>query len=262
MNAIALKNLYGDQLTEAPKVKRERKTSGYANHLGWVFMTNHLHHKPKAARTYKTLFAIGNDYTYFTPNTFFQKQSREVASLRWINAFSVDIDIKYTSGTTLNVAELLDSIDSVGLPEPALIVRTPSGGVHVHWYLDKPKRAFKRVCEHYKRITGLIIEELSEIGADGQANGPERFFRTPTEENTIYQSQNRVSLQNCSVVPGNQPVICGIRITCFAKWQDLIYSFSNEKDVSPPAYLQEALKIFDQICLPREFPRPSSAHLP
>lgn len=196
MNAIALKNLYGDQLTEAPKVKRERKTSGYANHLGWVFMTNHLHHKPKAARTYKTLFAIGNDYTYFTPNTFFQKQSREVASLRWINAFSVDIDVKHTSGTTLNVTELLDSIDSVGLPEPALIVRTPSGGVHVHWYLDKPKRAFKRVCEHYKRITGLIIEELSEIGADGQANGPERFFRTPTEENTIYQSQNRVSFDD------------------------------------------------------------------
>ena len=46
------------------------------------------------------------------------------------------------------------------------------------------------------RITGLIIEELSEIGADGQANGPERFFRTPTEENTIYQSQNRVSFDD------------------------------------------------------------------
>lgn len=186
----ALRNFYQDQLTETPKKLKSKQKTGRSKHLGWVFLTNNMSHKPKAVRTYQSLRLASNEYTYFTPNTFFHSQSREQASLRWINAVSVDFDVKDVQGKVVSFLDLLDLIEIAGLPSPSLVVKTPSGGYHIHWYLKEPRRAFKPVITHVKRVTGLMIEE---IGADQKANGPERYFRVPTEDNIIYQSNDRVS---------------------------------------------------------------------
>lgn len=189
----ALKAIFQNQLTEAPKTKREKQQTGYGSHLGWTFLAEHANDRPKAVRTYQTLFSVSKDYTYFTPNTFCHNKKRSQANLRWINTFSLDLDVKGQKFNHIPLHDLVFYIVSKGLPEPSLVVKTPSGGLHVHWYLEDPRRAYKKeMIDHYKRILKVIIEELSCYGADPLANGPERYFRIPTEENTIYQTSKRV----------------------------------------------------------------------
>jgi hypothetical protein len=73
---------------------------------------------------------------------------------------------------------------------PSMVVSTPSGGFHVYWYFHTAKRAFPKVTELYKRIQAAIAEVMN---GDPQAVGAERWFRMPTPENIIYQSESRVS---------------------------------------------------------------------
>ncbi|MGG4263746.1 primase C-terminal domain-containing protein [Peribacillus simplex] len=193
----AFKELYQDRLTDKPiKIKSKGKT-GRSKHLGWVFFTNELNHKPKSVRTYQSLFLATTQYKYFTPNSFFHSDSREQASLRWINAVSIDFDVKDTKGKIVTLPELFDLIESAGLPSPTLIVQTPSGGYHIHWYLKQARRCDRKnkIIRHYKRVLALMIEEL---GADLQANGPERFFRVPNSEGSpvVYQSNDRTDFSD------------------------------------------------------------------
>ncbi|MED4456137.1 primase C-terminal domain-containing protein [Metabacillus fastidiosus] len=188
----ALKSIFGDQLTIAAKKKSEKEQTGHSTHLGWVFVTDDFKQN-KAVRTYRSLFGMEKAYTYFTPNTFYRNDKRKANSLRWINAVSVDIDVKNGQNTDLTLPDVLDSVTASGLPEPSLIVQTPSGGFHIHWFLDAPKRAFKKVIKHYARIQRAIAEA---INGDNQAIGAERWFRMPNEENTIYQSAERVSFDS------------------------------------------------------------------
>ena len=51
----SLRQLYRDQLTEAPKRASQKEQSGPSNHLGWVFVCNDFA-QPKAVRTYSSLF--------------------------------------------------------------------------------------------------------------------------------------------------------------------------------------------------------------
>lgn len=191
----ALKHIFQDQLTAAPKSKKEKQKSGYGSHAGWTFIAKKANGRPveqKAVRTYQTLFSATKEYTYFTPNTFYHNKKRDQNSLRWINAFSVDLDVKGQSIKHIALHDLIFHIVSVGLPKPSLVVKTPSGGCHVHWYLEDPRRAYKKsLIEHYKRITRVIIEELECFGADFKADSPERYYRVPTEDNIIYQSGDR-----------------------------------------------------------------------
>jgi len=185
----SLRQLYRDQLTEAPKRSFQKEQSGPSNHLGWVFVCNDFA-QPKAIRTYSSLFQAQASTTYFTPNTFYRNDQRHAGTLRWLNALVIDIDVKTAENAGMIYPDVMEMVTKAGLPTPSLIVQTPSGGFHVYWYLADPRRAFPKVVEHYKRIQQAIAEELS---GDLQAVGAERWFRLPTPQNTVHRSAERVS---------------------------------------------------------------------
>ena len=184
-----LKALYDTQLSEAPKRASQTQQTGYSNDLGWVYLCNDFT-KPKAVRTYQTLFKAQENYTYFTPNTFYRNDRREAATLRWINAFSIDIDVKNEQNNGLTFPDLIDLIDESGLPTPTLIVATPSGGFHIHWYLHEPRRAYPNVIEEHKKLQRAIAQAVQ---GDVLAVGPERWFRLPNQRNTLFRSSSRIS---------------------------------------------------------------------
>lgn len=184
-----LKALYTTQLNEAPKRASQTQQTGYSKDLGWVYLCNDFT-QPKAVRTYQTLFKAQENYTYFTPNTFYRNDRREAATLRWINAFSVDVDVKNEQNKGLTFPDLIDLIDESGLPTPTLIVATPSGGFHIHWYLHEPRRAYPNVIEEYKKLQRTMAQAIQ---GDVLAIGPERWFRLPNQSNTVFRSSSRIS---------------------------------------------------------------------
>ena len=187
-----LRNLYRDQLTEAPKRASQVERTGYSKDLGWIFVCQEFT-QPRAIRTYRSLFGAKEKYTYFTPNTFYRNDQRHAGSLRWLNAMVIDIDVKTSQNAGMIFPDVMDRVTSAGLPTPSLVVQTPSGGFHVYWYLKEPRRAFPKVVDHYKRVQRMIAEEMN---ADLQAIGAERWFRLPTEENTVFRSGERVSFDD------------------------------------------------------------------
>ncbi|RFB09916.1 hypothetical protein DZB84_23425 [Bacillus sp. HNG] len=186
----AYRAIFRDQLTETPKKQIEKVQTGYNSHLGWVFVCNQFHEKPKAVRTYRSLFGASETYTYYTPNTFYRNDQRHSGALRWLNAMVIDIDVKNGQNKGIILPDVMDLVTAAGLPAPSMIVSTPSGGFHVYWYFNAAKRAFPKVTEHYNRIQAAIAEAMN---GDLQAVGAERWFRMPTDKNTLYQSDNRVS---------------------------------------------------------------------
>ncbi|PPA68684.1 primase C-terminal domain-containing protein [Jeotgalibacillus proteolyticus] len=185
--------IYKDQLTETPKVQSEKQQTGYSSHLGWIFVCNEFHEKPKSLRTYHSLYGALEAFTYYTPNTFYRRDQRHAGALRWLNAMVIDIDVKNAQNQGLILPDVLDAITAAGLPGPSLVVSTPSGGFHVYWYFNQAKRALPKVTDHYKRIQQTIAEVIQ---GDPQAVGAERWFRMPTNENTLYQSEIRVSFDD------------------------------------------------------------------
>jgi len=184
-------NIYRDQLTNKKKKQSEKQQTGYNNRLGWVFVSKDFTKETtKAVRTYGSLFNVSKDYTYFTPNTFYRNDLRRLSTLRWINAMSIDIDAKNGENEGMTLPDVQESITQAGLPMPSLIVQTPSKGFHVHWFLEQPKRASDTLNAHYSRIQTCMAEM---IHGDVHAVGPERLFRLPTDENTVFHSQQRVS---------------------------------------------------------------------
>ncbi|GMG76966.1 hypothetical protein ShirakiTB12_54350 [Priestia megaterium] len=185
------KQLFKDQLTEKSKKQSKKQQTGYSKTLGWVFVSKDFTKETtKAVRTYGSLFDVSKDYTYFTPNTFYRNDLRRLSTLRWINAMSIDIDAKNGENEGMTLPDVHESITQAGLPMPSLIVQTPSKGFHVHWFLEQPKRASDKLNAHYSRVQTRIAEMIQ---GDTNAVGPERLFRLPTDENTVFQSQERVS---------------------------------------------------------------------
>src|SRR5436305_1581910 len=128
--------LFGAQLTEVPKKQTEKQIHCYDQDHGWVFVSQNCKDY-KAVRTYKTLFAVTQEATYFTPNTFYRNDQRKETSLRWLNALVIDIDVKgQPEKAGMTVPDVLEQIECAGLPEPSLIVQTPSGGFHVYFIFD------------------------------------------------------------------------------------------------------------------------------
>ncbi|MFE7083392.1 primase C-terminal domain-containing protein [Priestia megaterium] len=184
-------NIYRDQLTNKKKKQSEKQQTGYNNRLGWVFVSKDFTKETtKAVRTYGSLFNVSKDYTYFTPNTFYRNDLRRLSTLRWINAMSIDIDAKNDQNEGITLPDVQELITQAGLPMPSLIVQTPSKGFHVHWFLEQSKRASDKLNAHYSRVQTCIAEM---IHGDVHAVGPERLFRLPTDENTVFHSQERVS---------------------------------------------------------------------
>ncbi|WP_337050700.1 primase C-terminal domain-containing protein [Priestia megaterium] len=186
--------IYGNQLTEYSKKQTQKQKNGYSSRLGWVFVSKDFTKETtKAIRTYGSLFNVSKDYTYFTPNTFYRNDLRRLSTLRWINAMSIDIDVKNGDNEGMTLPDVQELITVAGLPMPSLIVQTPSKGFHVHWFLEQSKRASDKLNTHYSRIQTCIAEMLK---GDVNAIGPERLFRLPTDENTVFHSQERVSFDD------------------------------------------------------------------
>ncbi|OVE34472.1 hypothetical protein CCZ20_26375 [Priestia aryabhattai] len=185
------KQIYGEQMTEKSKKQSGKQQTGYSSRLGWVFVSKDFTKETtKAVRTYGSLFNVSKDYTYFTPNTFYRNDLRRLSTLRWINAMSIDIDAKNGENEGMTLPDIQELITQAGLPMPSLIVQTPSKGFHIHWFLEQSKRASDKLIAHYSRIQTCIAEMLK---GDVNAIGPERLFRLPTDENTVFHSQERVS---------------------------------------------------------------------
>lgn len=186
--------IYGNQLTEYSKKQTQKQKNGYSSRLGWVFVSKDFTKETtKAVRTYGSLFNVSKDYTYFTPNTFYRNDLRRLSTLRWINAMSIDIDAKNGENEGMTLPDVQELITEAGLPMPSLIVQTPSKGFHVHWFLEQSKRASDKLNTHYSRIQTCIAEMLK---GDVNAIGPERLFRLPTDENTVFHSQERISFDD------------------------------------------------------------------
>lgn len=186
--------IYGKQLTEYSKKQTQKRKNGYSSRLGWVFVSKDFTKETtKAVRTYGSLFNVSKDYTYFTPNTFYRNDLRRLSTLRWINAMSIDIDAKNGENEGMTLPDVQELITEAGLPMPSLIVQTPSKGFHVHWFLEQSKRASDKLNAHYSRIQTCMAEMLK---GDVHAIGPERLFRLPTDENTVFHSQERVSFDD------------------------------------------------------------------
>lgn len=182
--------LFGSYMRDYPKrsagrIKGERK---FDPDRQWVFLGSKT--SMISVATKSTLYAVLSDpavdTTYFTPNGYFHRKTRLTESLRWLNAFVFDLDVHGES-----VPDVLDRCDRAGLPRPTAIVKTPSGGYHVHFFFRDPIRATKKTVRLYTAIMGHIATDL---GADLAAVGANRIFRTPTEESLVYfQPVNRYS---------------------------------------------------------------------
>lgn len=192
--------LFRDQLNEMPKPKRRKSREGregqddfvFNDKCGWVFLCGQNLAKAKSCLTYQTLSNLAQHHTYYTPNTFFQRDERKEAQLRWLNAFILDVDVKNGENTGLILPDLLDRIDAAGLPQPSFVVQTPSGGYHVYFVLNEPRRAYTNAIMRYKKLQRAMT---TAIGGDRQAVGAGRFFRLPTAANVIYRTDQTVSFE-------------------------------------------------------------------
>ncbi|MHA7584728.1 hypothetical protein B2I21_36130 [Chryseobacterium mucoviscidosis] len=183
-----LRRFFRSQIQEVPS-KHKQSGAGRGYDFGWIYTSQDCH-TYKACRSYDTLAWQAESNTYYTPNTFFRNDRRAQDTLRWLNAVVLDVDTKNGQNEGLILPDLLDRISAAGLPQPSLIVRTPSGGFHVHFILDQPRKAYSNAVRRYQLLQRTIAEA---IGADLQAIGAERFFRIPNDKNIIFQTDATVS---------------------------------------------------------------------
>lgn len=183
-----LRRFFRSQIQELPS-KHKQSGTGHGYDFGWIYTSQDCH-TYKACRSYETLDLHAQCNTYYTPNTFYRNDRRAQETLRWLNAVVLDVDTKNGHNEGLILPDLLDRISAAGLPQPSLIVRTPSGGFHVHFILDQPRKAYSNAVRRYQLLQRTIAEA---IGADLQAIGAERFFRIPNDSNIIFQTDSTVS---------------------------------------------------------------------
>lgn len=185
-----LRRFFRSQIQEVPS-KQKQPSPGRGYDFGWIYTSQDCQ-TYKACRSYETLDLHAQSNTYYTPNTFYRNDRRAQETLRWLNAVVLDVDTKNGQNDGLILPELLERISVAGLPCPSLIVRTPSGGFHVHFILDQPRKAYSNAVRRYQLLQRTIAEA---IGADLQAIGAERFFRIPNDSNIIFQTDSTVSFE-------------------------------------------------------------------
>lgn len=134
---------------------------------------------------YKMLDIYKDGIKFWTPNTFYTYR-RERKALRWLNSFFIDIDVKDNPGLTL--IDVQERITLAGLPPATLIVKSPSKGFHVYWFLSTPARATMKTVKLFEVITSCMAQEM---GADIKAVGAERYMRLPNQSNILlYEEEN------------------------------------------------------------------------
>lgn len=188
--------LYGEHMRDFPRqrVRTARKAPySYDKNRPWVYIGSA--HEMRPAATLATLFGYlwdeSKDTTYYTPNSFYRSDSRREEYARWIHAFTLDIDVKnefaYQAGIAL--PDVLDRIESAGLPLPTAVIQTPSGGFQTIWMLSQAVRATPKVRVLF---TAIQRHMTSDLQGDPHAIGVERIFRTPTENSLVYFESNQV----------------------------------------------------------------------
>jgi len=191
------RRIYHEQLTKEAKRNKHYNDCRHStirnghSDRGYIYTTKNCENYTYN-RSYKTLLHQAQEQIYYTPNTFYRNDQRTQANLRFLNAFVLDIDVKNGQNTGLTVSDLLDRVADAGLSIPSLIVRTPSGGFHVYFMLETPRKAYTNALQQYHRIQKAIARE---IGADLNAIGAERVFRIPTIRNIVFQSDFNVSFE-------------------------------------------------------------------
>lgn len=186
----ALRDIFKHQIPEKKK-RFKRSGSGRGYDYGWIYTTKDCH-TYQTCRTYQSLFAQIPDQVYFTPNTFYRDDQRAQETLRWLNAFVLDVDTKNGQNEGLILPDLLHQIDAAGLPQPSMVVSTPSGGYHVYFILSQPRRAYRNAVQRFQTLQRAMAEA---IGGDLQAIGAERIFRIPTPQNIIFRSESRPTFE-------------------------------------------------------------------
>ncbi|MBG9568424.1 hypothetical protein [Brevibacillus agri] len=116
------------------------------------------------------------DAPFITFNSFAFFGKKTADTLRFLNAVSIEVD--NPEATMADVCHLCDMYD---LPYPNLVIKSPNG-IHLHW-LIKRVRAFRPAMEAYQLISEALKKTFAWILAD--ATGPERYWRMPTNQNTL-----------------------------------------------------------------------------
>ena len=130
------------------------------------------------------------DEKYVTAASFWHpKRGRTKENLRWIHSLCVDIDVP-KEAEEIDHLDLCVCIADAGLPAPSMMVRTPSGGIHVWWFLS-PVRAMPRAIRLFEALQESVARE---IGGDVNAVGAERLWRMPSTEAVIFSSQKKHKL--------------------------------------------------------------------
>lgn len=180
--------MHGAHMNERPR-QRIRKVSGhrvskYDKRRPWAFLGTK--ESMKAAATFSTLFNLiwdpTKETTFYTPNSFYRNDVRRKSTVRWINALSIDIDVKPYKEPT-SVQDVLDLCEELGLPFPTMIVSTPSGGLHVTWVFDQSTTPVRATFKTIALFEAIQYHVAANFKADLNAIGVERIFRTPNADN-------------------------------------------------------------------------------
>lgn len=171
----------------------------------WAFVADDRFEVHKSCKTRATFEAYTAWGEYFTPNGFYNRHRREKRWLRHLNAMFVDIDMEITP------AEVMDIIGMCRLPVPSAIVRTPGGGCHVYWLLDKPVPGTAKAIRFFEMIQRDLTFVLS---GDFHAVGAERLMRIPSLTLTHYWDLDK-----------------RYRLEDFRTWRDLYLPDHKNNDV-------------------------------
>jgi len=154
-----------------------------SNDRGFIFVaTKNNEMEQKAIWTRKALKTKVNEQ-YITASSFYCSE-RTKKAVRWINAIVLDFDGKQDH------LDLALRIADADLPPASMMVRTPSGGINIWWFL-KPVRGTQKAIRLFESLQASMTYEL---GADPQAVGAERLWRLPTSVNVIYSSTKKYKL--------------------------------------------------------------------
>ena len=85
-----------------------------------------------------------------------------------------------------SVDTLLKKLKELGLPEPSAIIDSGTG-YHLIWKLERPLPR-----GDWKKVEGLVVDRLTELGADPQARDISRILRLPCSVNPKSNRQVRV----------------------------------------------------------------------
>jgi len=151
----------------------ESKTCGVKKYdLGFSYIGSDDFSKHSAVRTFKTLRGLvdNKQNEYFKPNTFWMHSKSTEEGLRWLNGFVIDLDMKW------DLMTVFDVIQRVGLPQPTMVNRTPSGGSHIFWKFKERVWASPKSLYLYK----LILTKMNEaVFGDKGAVKTTQYYRIP-----------------------------------------------------------------------------------